>query len=196
MTDEILKSRYEFRSDGKAIIDISVDEIGDLFNSFDKKAVFARRDLDEDFEDYLIECVRELGKTDFVIQITIDRDYNQTQEDALRKAIKNQFTYLYGIEYRKIVEEGNKVIFLFILGIVIGLVVYTANVPDSQEVETWRRICSEGAVIAMWVAFWEAVDSLIFGFRPYNKNRKIYHKIISAELKIQVGNVETQNVKN
>lgn len=188
MNNEILKTRYEFRSDGKAIIDITVNEIGDLFNSFDKKAVFARRDLDEDFEDYLIDCVRELEGNDFVIQITIDHDYKQTQEEALRKAIINQFTYLYGIEYRKIVEEGRKVAFLVFLGVALGLIVYNANIPDTAEVEIWKRICSEGGVIAMWVAFWEAVDSIIFGFRPYNKNRKIYLKIISAELKIQVGN--------
>ena len=190
MREEILKSRYEFTKDGEAIIDISIEEIGDLFNSFDKKAVFSRRDLDEDFEDYLTESVRELEKTPFIIQISIEKGYNQAQEYALRKAIINQFTYLYGIEHRKIIEEFYKFLGLFMLGIIIGVIVYNANIPDDASVETWKRICSEGAVIAMWVAFWEAVDTLIFGFRPYYVNRQIYHKIVSSKLEIKAGNGE------
>lgn len=76
MTTELLKNRYEFTRDGRAIIDISVESISDLFNSFDKKATFTKRELDQDFVEYVIDCVKEIGEVDFVIRITIDREYN------------------------------------------------------------------------------------------------------------------------
>ena len=94
MEEEILKNRYEFSSNGKAIIDVTVGEIGDLFNSFDKRAIYTRRELDQDFVEYITDCVKELGTVDFEIMINIENEFNIMQENTLRKAVKNHFSYL------------------------------------------------------------------------------------------------------
>ena len=54
MQKDILHDRYDFTEDDKAIIDITLESLSDLFNSFDRKTSFYKRELDQDFEDYLI----------------------------------------------------------------------------------------------------------------------------------------------
>src|SRR5574344_1939393 len=127
MEEEILKNRYEFSPNGKAIIDVTVGEIGDLFNSFDKRAIYTRRELDQDFVEYITDCVKELGTVDFEIMINIENEFNIMQENTLRKAVKNHFSYLYSIEHKKIRLEFKKFSFLFMLGVFLAVLVYKMN---------------------------------------------------------------------
>lgn len=184
MTTEILRNRYEFTRDGKAIIDISVESINDLFNSFDKKATFTKRELDQDFVEYVIDCVKELGDCDFVIRITIDREYNMLQENILRKAMVNFFSFLHEVERHNLRKEFRKFSSLLVLGIVLMIIVSQFKLPDVPEVELWKKVLQEGVIIAAWVAFWEAFTSLIFGFNPFYQKSGIYGKIVAAEVRV------------
>ncbi len=184
MTSELLRNRYEFTREGKAIIDISVESIGDLFNSFDKKATFTRRELDQDFVEYVIGCVKELGDVDFVIRITVDREYNMLQENILRKAMVNHFMFQHEVERLNLRKEFRKFSSLLLLGVVLMLVVSYYKFPNPDEQELWKKISQEGLVIAAWVAFWEAFTSLIFGFNPFYQKSGIYGKIVSAEVRV------------
>ena len=183
-TSDLLKSRYEFTRDGKAIIDISVESIGDLFNSFDKKATFTRRELDQDFVDYVVGCVKELGDVDFVVRITIDQEYNMLQENILRKAMVNHFLFQDDVEKRNLRKEFRKFSFLMTLGVILMLIVSVYRLPEPNAVELWKKIFYEGVVIAAWVAFWEAFTSLIFGFTPFYQKSGIYGKIVAAEVRV------------
>jgi hypothetical protein len=192
MTNELLKNRYEFTRDGRAIIDISVESISDLFNSFDKKATFTRRELDQDFVEYVIDCVKEIGDLDFVVRITIDREYNMLQENILRKAMVNHFMFQHEVERRNLRKEFRKFTSLLFLGIVLMLVVSYYKLPNPDEIELWKKILEEGLVIAAWVAFWEAFTSLIFGFNPFYQKSGIYGKIVAAEVRVlnNLGRIE------
>ncbi len=192
MTTELLKNRYEFTRDGRAIIDISVESISDLFNSFDKKATFTKRELDQDFVEYVIDCVKEIGEVDFVIRITIDREYNMLQENILRKAMVNHFMFQHEVERRNLRKEFRKFSTLLVLGIALMLAVSYYQFPEGNEVELWQKILQEGLVIASWVAFWEAFTSLIFGFSPFYQKSGIYGKIVAAEVRVlnNLGRIE------
>jgi hypothetical protein len=183
MEQDILKKRYEFTPEGRAIIDLTVENISDLFNSFDKRAVYTRRELDQDFVEYIVDCVKELGREEFEIRISIEKEFNVMQEHTLRKAIVNHFSYLYSIEHQRIKGEFKLFLFLTLLGVALAFLVYKLNIQE-DEAEVWLNIFYEGIVVAMWVAFWEAITSLIFGFRPYYKNRRMYSRIIKANLAI------------
>lgn len=184
MTSELLKNRYEFTRDGKAIIDISVESIGDLFNSFDKKATFTKRELDQDFVDYVVDCVREIGGHAFIIRVTIDREYNMLQENILRKAIANHFSYLYQFERQNLRKEVLKFFALLLLGIGLMGAVSVYKLPDTPEIELWKKIFQEGVIIAAWVAFWEATTTVIFGWGPYYSRGAIHNSIVEAELRV------------
>jgi hypothetical protein len=64
-------SRYESHSTRRLAIDVSVGRIEELFEDFDSAASYVKKDLDQDFVDYLIESVREIGSYDFVIRINL-----------------------------------------------------------------------------------------------------------------------------
>ena len=181
---KILANRYEFNREGQALINISVDSINDLFNSFDKKSAFSKRELDQDFVDYLIDSVKELGGHDFKIRILIEKEYNSMQENLLRKAITSFFAYMLELEKIKFRRELNKFFFLLMGGIVLLTLVSVYKVPDLPEVEAWMVILHEGLVIAAWVGIWEALTALIFAWGPYFNNKNIYQRIVDADLDI------------
>ena len=184
MDSGILENRYEFTKDGKAIIDISVESMNDLFNSFDKKASFVKRELDQDFVDYIIDSVKELGTREFLIRVSIDQEFNMLQENILRKAVANYFTYRYQIENLNLRKEVRKFTMLMMLGIVLFTIVSIYKLPDTPDIEVWKKILQEGMVVAAWVAIWEAVTSLIFGWNPYYIKRGIYERVAAAELRV------------
>ncbi len=184
MDSGILANRYEFTRDGKAIIDISVESMNDLFNSFDKKSSFVKRELDQDFVEYIIDSVKEIGDHHFIIRVSIDSEFNMLQENILRKAVVNYFTYLFQIENHNLRKEVRKFSLLTILGIVLFTLVYVFKLPDTSDIELWKKIFQEGVIVAAWVAIWEAVTSLIFGWNPYYIKRGIYERIATAELRV------------
>lgn len=191
MSSKILASRYEFNKEGQALVNISVDSINDLFNSYDKKSVFSKRELDQDFVDYLIDSVKELGRHDFKIRILIDKEYNAVQENSLRKALTSFFSYMLELEKIKFKRELNKFFFLLMGGVALLTLVSVYRLPDQPEAEAWAVILHEGLVIAAWVGIWEALTALIFAWGPFFSNKKIYQLIVDADLSV-LNNMEKQ----
>ncbi len=183
---DILHDRYDFTEDDKAIIDISLESINDLFNSFDKKTSFYKRELDQDFEDYLIASVRELEGHDFVIKLEIENNYDKITEEPIRRAIKNHFRFLYWKERKKISKVVLKFVLLLILGVALmGFYYQQSRLMGSiDSIPMYSKIIIEGINIAGWVAFWEAFTCLIFGFIPIVKNRKLYESISKAGIRV------------
>jgi len=65
--------RYEHTVDGLVIVDVAARRVEDLYEDFDKTAPYHKKDLDEDLAYYLTECVREIGRVDFVIRFMFER---------------------------------------------------------------------------------------------------------------------------
>ena len=121
MKQDILHDRYDFTENDKAIIDISLDTLGDLFNAFDRKTSFYKRDLNQDFEDYLIASVKELEGHDFIIRLNIEKELTKDSEETIKKAIRNHFRFLYWQERKKFSKVILQFIILTILGIALLL---------------------------------------------------------------------------
>lgn len=187
MKQDILHDRYDFTENDKAIIDISLDTLGDLFNAFDRKTSFYKRDLNQDFEDYLIASVKELEGHDFIIRLNIEKELTKDSEETIKKAIRNHFRFLYWQERKKF----SKVILQFIILTILGIALMAfynqqnATIKDFNAIPMFSKIVIEGIDIAGWVAFWEAFTILIFGFIPIKQNRRLYQKISQTEIIIK-----------
>ncbi|MBR4569844.1 MAG: hypothetical protein IKO19_04175 [Candidatus Riflebacteria bacterium] len=186
MQKDILHDRYDFTEDDKAIIDITLETINDLFNSFDRKTTFYKRELDQDFEDYLISSVKELDGHSFIIKVEIENNYDKISEEPIRKAIKNHFRFLYWKERRKIFKAIMKFFILLLLGIALMAFYYEHSrfITNFNAIPMYSKIIIEGINIAGWVAFWEAFTCLIFDFIPISRNRKIYESISKSGIRI------------
>ncbi len=184
---DILHDRYDFTDDDKAIIDISLDNINDLFNSFDKNTSLYKRELDQDFEDYLIASIKELDGHDFIIKLEIDYDKEKISEEQIRRAIKNHFRFLYWKERKKVSKQITKFLLLLLLGIALMAFYYQHSkfITNFANIPMYSKIIIEGINIAGWVAFWEAFTCLIFGFIPISRNRKLYESVSKSGIQVK-----------
>ncbi|OEU59654.1 MAG: hypothetical protein BA870_03615 [Desulfuromonadales bacterium C00003094] len=53
------------------VVDVSMRSVEDLFDRFDRRASYLKKDFDPQFVDYLIGCAQELGHHVFAIRINL-----------------------------------------------------------------------------------------------------------------------------
>jgi hypothetical protein len=79
MNSNIL-DRYDMTPDNRFIIDVNIPGPEELFEKYDENASFYKKDLNPRFEDYLLECVDEIGlKNKFIIRIGLPEDQAKKQ---------------------------------------------------------------------------------------------------------------------
>ena len=55
-----ITNRYDKNSNNELVINISAAKVEDLFEDYDKKSTFIKKDLKESLEKYLIQSVEEI----------------------------------------------------------------------------------------------------------------------------------------
>lgn len=84
------------------IIDVSMKSVEGIYHDFDKTAPYHRKELHEEFVDYLTECVQEIVKHTFIIRISLEKKPDETLIDRIKKSLNNYYAYLKEIEIRDI----------------------------------------------------------------------------------------------
>ena len=80
--DSKILDRYDITSDNRFIIDVNVPGPDELFEKYDENASFYKKDLNTQFEDYLLACVDEIGlKNNVIIRIGLPEDQALYEED-------------------------------------------------------------------------------------------------------------------
>ena len=175
-------SRYESFSDSRLAIDVSVGKIAELFEDFDSAASYIKKDLDQDFVDYLIESVQEIGRNDFVIRINLPEHVQEKHRERVRKSMKSYFQYLELLEWRKLRKMLSKSLLLFGLGML--LLVVSIILQGSTELlsDMMQDLVIEGLTVAAWVSLWSSFAILIFEFTGTIADIRIYRRIASREV--------------
>ena len=175
-------SRYESHSGKRLAIDVSVGRIEELFEDFDSAASYVKKDLDQDFVDYLIESVREIGKYDFVIRIHLPVQVQEKHRKRVRKSIKSYFMYLELLERRKLRKMFWRSFLLFFLGML--LLALSMSLKGNMEHITGviKELTIEGLTIAAWVSLWSAFANLIFELGRIISNIRLFRRIASREV--------------
>lgn len=177
MKNSILE-RYDKNQNDELIIKIHTTKIEDLYEDYDKKSTFIKKDLKDDLEHYLIESVEEIGENPFVINFYFDEKGNFATEGRLKSSIKEYFDYLQFLE-RKNMKENLKNSFIFIL---IGFILVSISFNLSEKEDFIFRLISEGLMVGGWVALWEAMAILLINWLPLKKRLKIFQKISNAKI--------------
>jgi hypothetical protein len=175
-------SRYESHSPRRLAIDVSVGRIEELFEDFDSAASYVKKDLDQDFVEYLVDSVREIGRYDFVIRINIPVLVQEKHRKKVRKSIKSYFRYLELLERCKLRRMLWKSFLLFCLGVLL-LVISMAVKENMVHLHgVLQELLQEGLTIAAWVSLWTAFGSLIFELVGIIGNIRIFRRIASREV--------------
>ena len=174
---------------GKPVIEIELNSLMQLFDSFDP-APFHEKELDPDAEEYIYNAVDEFPlKKPLEIMIHLpSAEVSAENEDSLKKAIKNHFSYkklLTEIELRRLLYQGRRN--LIIALVFLFLCLLTIQLLSTFEESLIKTLFSEGLLIIGWVAMWNPIDIFLYGWWPIVHKRNIYQKIIDMDVSIGTG---------
>jgi hypothetical protein len=177
--------RYLRTPDNKIIIDISVGKVEDLYSDFDKHTPYRKKDLDQDFVEYLIESVSEFGDEDFVIQFRFAETIDMSLISRVEKSIQNYFLYLKELELRELAKMARTSMIL----LAIGGVILFLSVWFSQKIAGYEnvicQVIAEGLTVAAWVSLWNALANFLIHWTPHRRQIKRYERITKAPVHFQ-----------
>lgn len=173
-----ITNRYDRNQNEELILNISAAKVEDLFEEYDKRSTFIKKDLKESLEKYLIESVEEIGKYSFVIKFYFDEISDEESNQKVRNSIKDYFDYLQYLEQKKKKEQlQNSFIF-----IIIGFIFVSISLNLSENGVFIYKLISEGAMVGGWVSLWEALATILIKWMPLRKKLKIYKNISNAKI--------------
>lgn len=178
--------RYAVTDDKRVVIDVSVRSVEQLYHDFDRTAPYSKKELDQEFAEYLTDCAREIGKSDFVIQISLGNEPGEQLKERVGKSIDNYYLYLKELEMRALRTMFKR--FLILFGVGIGLLILA--VITTRQLPTREGVISEvfagGLTIAAWVSLWEAIALLFLEWQPHRHNIHLFNRIIDAPVWFRV----------
>jgi hypothetical protein len=173
-------SRYELTEKNEIIIDASVGSVEDLYNNFDRTAVYLKKDLDQEFVDYVTDCVHEIGKRAFVIRISLSTMPDKVVMDRVRRSVRTFFLYLQETERRQLWAMLRRSLVLFIIGLALLILAIAATRRFSSSEGVLAEVFAQGLTVAAWVSLWEAIANLFIEWYPRRQDIKRYGRVTNA----------------
>jgi hypothetical protein len=174
-------------SQPEAKIEISLNRLSQLFNSFDPSP-FHERDLDQDAEDYIIGSAEEIWHHR-PLRLVIHLPADQVPEPdalSLADAVHNFFGYREAHERRQLrllFREGR-------IALAIGLTflfccVALREVIFSFEHNAASDIFGEGLLIIGWVAMWRPLEIFLYEWVPVRRRCQILGGLATIPVTVQ-----------
>lgn len=186
MKKEIL-DRYDRSADGRVIIDVSASKVEELYEDFDKQAPYHRKDLDEELASWLVDCVREIGKDDFVVRITLDTQPSEAMQERIRTSLRRFFIYQRQLEIASVRRQLKRSFAFFLSGIALLLLSFqlAGLMPEGENRSFYPRVIVEGVTIAAWVSLWESLSIFIVNWWPSRQRIRLNLRIAEAAVLFQ-----------
>jgi hypothetical protein len=177
--------RYTRTDDGRVVIDIAAGRIADLYHDFDKHAPYLKKELDEELADYIIDSVREIGREDFLIQVSLATPVDEPAVARVQKSLHNYFLYLRELEARELRRLTRTSLLLFVVGSAILTASVVVNARPSMRDVVLGEVIAEGLTIAAWVALWEALAMFLVNWAPHRRLVRMYERIAKADVRFR-----------
>lgn len=174
--------RYEIIEENRVAIDVSIQSVEHLYHDFDKTAPYYRKELDQEFADYLTECVHEIGKSPFVIRISLEKMPDETLMDRVQKSVNSYYIYLKEIEVRSMKRMFRRFVILFVMGLALLVLAILTTRNLSLHEGVVAEVFAQGLTIAAWVSLWEALVYIFLEWHPHRENIGLYNKIIDSQI--------------
>ncbi|WP_316346852.1 hypothetical protein [Desulfuromonas acetoxidans] len=171
---QLILNRYEQNDQGAFIIDVAAERVEDLFSNFDKRAPYIRRDLDQAFVDYLIDCAREIGHDPFVIRIELTHPADDSKRQRIVKSISSYFLYLRELEKDLLRHMFRRSAILLNIGLAILFLSVFFNQWLGEERSVVANVFAEGLTVAAWVSLWESLAVFLIEWLPHRKTIALY----------------------
>ncbi len=176
MTSDTQQYRQE---NGVSLIEIRLNNIQQLFNSFDP-APFQEKDLDREAEAYIVESAREFSLSaplKLVLHVP-PADMAAAEDARIEQAVQHYFLYRRWLErasLRHLLRQGRT-------SLAIGLAFLFSCIALRELVlslgaGTFHQIAAEGLLISGWVAMWRPIQLFLYDWWPVARTCRLYEKL-------------------
>ena len=161
--------------------------VEDLYENFDKVAPYHKKDLEEDLVYYLTECVREIGRAEFVVRFTFERVPSEELMQRVHTSVHKFFIYQRELELAAMKTMLRTAGMLLIIGIVIlGLSLWVNHLFAVSGSATFlNTVFAEGITIVAWVSIWEGLATFLLNWSPHLFHIRIFSNISEAQVLFQ-----------
>ncbi|MEI8102458.1 MAG: hypothetical protein WCG61_02905 [Chlorobium sp.] len=179
--------RYDQTVDGLVIVDVAARRVEDLYEDFDKTAPYHKKDLDEDLVNYLTECVREIGRVDFVIRFMFESFPSEDFMLRVRTSVHKFFIYQRELELEAMNKMLRTAATLLVIGIIIlGLSLWVNHLFVAEGTPSFlNTVFAEGLTIVAWVSVWEALTTFLLNWPQHLSRIKLFRNIAEAPVQFQ-----------
>ncbi len=163
MNSKIL-DRYEITSDNRFIIDVNIPNSGELFETYDKNASFYKKDLNPKFEEYLLDCVHEIGlKNNFIIRICLPEDQAEiTDEGEILYGFKQYFEYCILVCKKEVKTISLRMLLHLGLACVVLMLLMVFSFANSGISTGFTGLVMFGLSAAIWVLLLTGFSRFLF----------------------------------
>jgi hypothetical protein len=170
------------------VIEINLNTVGQLFNSFDPSP-FQERDLDDNAEEFIVGWAREFRRdASLRILVHLPREQCETKgARTLAPAVTQHFEYRAGVMKRELSE-------LFRSGrlyLAVGLSIFVACLVAAQILRgafpgnAIADAFEQGLIIIGWVANWKPFELLLYDWWPLRRRIALYQRLAKAEIEVK-----------
>jgi hypothetical protein len=167
-------------------IKISLNEIGQLFNSMDPSP-FIEKDLDKDAEEFILGWAHEYAHHE---PVSLVIHLKQVPEDAglqpmVQQAVRNYFAYrakLNRLEFGRLMKQGR-------LSLAIGLVFLAGCLAAGELLAggagRLAPLLREGFLIMGWVAMWRPLEIYLYDWWPLRRRGRTLEKLSRIDVEVR-----------
>jgi hypothetical protein len=171
-------------TEARAVIEIRVEKISQLFDSLDPSPL-SRRDLGARAEDYIVSSARELPARQpvaIVVHLPV-AEAESLAAGQLAASFRNYFedrAEHAALELRDLLRIGR-------LSLVIGMAVLALSLLVGVLLQkllegVFGQYWIEGLIILGWVALWRPMEIFLYEWWPIVRERNLYRHLATAEV--------------
>jgi len=171
--DSKILDRYELTSDNRFIIDVSIPKPDELFETYDENASFYKKDLNPRFEEYLLDCVHEIGlKNNFFIRIGLPENQSEkTDEGEILYSFKQYFEYSILICRKEIKTISLRMLLHLGLACSVLVLLMVFNFTYPFTTTGFTSVLMSGLSAAIWVLLLTGFSRFLF--RTFSQRSEI-----------------------
>ncbi|MEG0775209.1 hypothetical protein [Clostridium sp.] len=171
----------------KDIIELNIDikNIGDLLKN-DGSIASVEESLSKAIEEYLFKVVKCYPISQRIkLLIIIKESKNPGNDDEIEEIVHSHFCYKVKETQIYLKEQFRQWGINFFIGILfLILCLIIGGILDKFSHISMIKIIKESLLIIGWVALWEPVSFILFGWRVINRDKNYYKKLCSIPIDV------------
>jgi hypothetical protein len=173
------------RAASAATVSIHVRDLAQLFNSLDPSP-FWDRDLDHEAAQFIEEEFNEKRSAQ-TWHLHVHSASGESLAADLQSAVERYYERLASSARRRLHEQMRLGQLALLGGIVIFLLAMSARTILASALEGGApRMIDEGLIILAWLALWRPTESLVYGWVPLYRRRRLYERLAAVRVSVRI----------